>query len=132
MLTDDNYKQFIDSHPIVLVHFYTEWCAKCKALTPKLQAVAFKAKEKGWPVAIAKVDAKAHEEASKDVYGYPELRVYGGPAASARTFGQKDEEYQGERDVDSIMAYLERLVAAHTLPSIESDGQLASLHSPRV
>ena len=65
VLTDDNYKQFIDSHPIVLVHFYTEWCAKCKVLTPKLQAVAFKVKEKGWPVAIAKVDAKAHEEASK-------------------------------------------------------------------
>ena len=118
VLTDGTAKSFIDSKPITLVHYYAQWCAKCKTLAPKLEKVAEKAKAKGWPIAIAKVDAKEQEEAAKDVYGYPTLKIF---------HGKDSSEYEGPREVDDIMKYLERLVTSQTLPTMKAPADLTKL-----
>ena len=69
VLTNDSHSSFTVSKEIVLVHYYAQWCAKCKTLAPKLEKVVEMVKANGWPVAIAKVDAKEQEDAGKEVYG---------------------------------------------------------------
>lgn len=121
VLTNANFKGFVDSKPLVLVHYFAPWCAKCKTLAPKLETVAANAKAKGWNVAVAKIDAKAEEdgEHTKDVYGYPTIKFF--------AKGKEVGEYEDKREVDAMMAHLERLVASETLSLMETPAALESL-----
>lgn len=58
-LTDATFDQAIADHRIVLVDFWAEWCAPCKAMAPDLELVA---RESPDDVLIAKVDVDAHPE----------------------------------------------------------------------
>jgi protein disulfide-isomerase-like protein len=121
VLNNANFQGFIDSKPLVLVHYFAPWCAKCRTLAPKLEQVAASVKTKGWSVTVAKIDAKEDEdgEHTKDVYGYPTIKVF--------AKGKAGEDYEGKREVDAIMAHLERLSASESLPLVESPSSLASL-----
>ncbi len=53
-VTDDNFRdEVLNSDTPVLVDFWAEWCAPCKAMTPALEAVA---EDMSGKVKIAKVN----------------------------------------------------------------------------
>ncbi len=53
-VTDDNFRdEVLNSDTPVLVDFWAEWCAPCKAMTPALEAVA---EDMSGKIKIAKVN----------------------------------------------------------------------------
>jgi len=82
----------------VFVKYYAPWCGHCKKLVEPWTEVATKMAE--FPdVVIGKFDATANEADGVEVKGYPTLIFY-----------PKDNKegisYDGERDVDSFVAWL--------------------------
>lgn len=50
-VNDDNFKQIIESAPVVLVDFWAPWCGPCRALAPTVAEIA---KEYEGRVVVAK------------------------------------------------------------------------------
>ena len=58
-LDKDTFKPTVDGNSVVLVDFYADWCAPCKALHPTLEALDEKYGDK---VIIAKVNVDENPE----------------------------------------------------------------------
>lgn len=67
-------KQRIASNEIVMVDFWADWCAPCKAMAPILDRLA----DEYPSVLIVKVDAAAHEEVLEEynVRSLPTLLLF--------------------------------------------------------
>ena len=72
-----------DSAGIVLVDFYAPWCGHCQELTPVLDELSGRYKERaatgeGVNVTVAKVDCTVEEELKErfDIAGYPTIKLF--------------------------------------------------------
>ena len=53
IVTDESFDRVLDSHKLVLIDFWAEWCGPCKMLTPILEELS---KELVGKVKIVKMD----------------------------------------------------------------------------
>ncbi len=73
-LTADNFKDTINSHDIVIVDFWAEWCGPCRSFAPTFEA----ASEKYPDIAFAKVNTEEEREmaAGFNIRSIPTLMVF--------------------------------------------------------
>merc|ERR1712032_615452 len=88
----------------VFVEFYAPWCGHCKKLEPVYREVAKKL-EAVASLSIAKIDATANDVVDVDVEGFPTIKLWRAE--------HKDDplDYDGDRDVDSFVQWLEEKVS---------------------
>jgi protein disulfide isomerase len=100
ILTDENFKDFIASHPYSFVEFYAPWCGHCQQLAPEFVKTAEKLIEMEITVPLAKVDCTIQKAVceSLDVQGYPTLKLF-------KSSGEKFE-YEGERSQLAIISFI--------------------------
>jgi len=99
VLNRDTFAHFVMDKPLLLVEFYAPWCGHCKKLAPEYKKAAKKLREKGMDV-LAKVDASKEGELAKEhfIQGFPTLSLF--------RYGEKVEDYKGERTADAIVEYM--------------------------
>ena len=80
--------EVLDSHRLVLVDFYADWCGPCGAMEPAVEAVAADTE-----AVVAKVDIDAHQglAAESNVRGVPTLVLYADGEPVERLVGLQDE-----------------------------------------
>ena len=73
-LTEENFEQTILNNDIVIVDFWADWCAPCKAFAPTYEAVSNDHSD----VVFGKVDTQAHPGLSQafNIRGIPNLMVF--------------------------------------------------------
>ncbi|KAF5388202.1 hypothetical protein D9615_000449 [Tricholomella constricta] len=96
-LTSATFEESVSNNPLMLVEFFAPWCGHCKALAPHYEEAATALKEKN--IALASVDCVDEADLcqSKEVQGYPTLKVYKNGQSS---------DYSGPRKADGIISYM--------------------------
>ncbi|KAG6816918.1 hypothetical protein H0H87_001620 [Tephrocybe sp. NHM501043] len=96
-LTSANFEETVSSNDLMLVEFFAPWCGHCKALAPHYEEAATALKEKD--IVLASVDCVDQADLcqSKEVQGYPTLKVYKKGAPT---------DYSGPRKADGIISYM--------------------------
>lgn len=74
-LSDLNFKQFISSHSFVVVDFWAEWCAPCRAIAPVVKELA---KQYAGKVVFGKlnVDENPHTASEYGIMSIPTLLFF--------------------------------------------------------
>ncbi len=57
------FNKLVESHPLVLVDFYADWCGPCKAMAPELVKLK---NELGDKVKIVKINTEKHTSLSRE------------------------------------------------------------------
>uniref|UniRef100_A0A8D2KQU1 protein disulfide-isomerase n=1 Tax=Varanus komodoensis TaxID=61221 RepID=A0A8D2KQU1_VARKO len=103
VLTQSNFAQALQKHPLLLVEFYAPWCRPCQALAPEYAKAAAVLKDEGSPVRLAKVDAVEERLLSAEFGAteYPVLKLFrdGNRTHPANFTG---------RDAEGIVKWLKR------------------------
>lgn len=97
---DESVLQRSHRRPVV-VDFWADWCAPCKALSPALEAAADARRGK---VDLAKVDVDANQRLAAL------FRVQGIPAVKAFRDGQVIDEFTGALPPAGVEAFFDKLV----------------------
>jgi len=100
----------------VVVDFWADWCAPCKALGPLLEAAT---EAKG--IKLAKIDTDANQTLSAE-YG-----IRGIPAVKAFRNGHVVAEFVGVQSAATIDAFLEKLLEPPVAESVDDDEIAAAL-----
>jgi protein disulfide-isomerase A1 len=102
-----NFHQIVlDNDKDVLIEYYAPWCGHCKKLAPIWDQLADELKDIP-NLTIAKMDATANEVEGVDIKGYPTLKWY--PKGDKKNA----VDFDGERDLDSIKAWLKEHSASY-------------------
>lgn len=69
------FNDLVNSHPLVLVDFYAEWCGPCKAMAPELEKLK---KEYGDKLKIVKINTETNQQISTQfgIRSIPTLHLY--------------------------------------------------------
>ena len=103
--TDDSFDSMVlDSDVPVLVDFWAEWCAPCKALGPLIDELA---SEYAGKIKVGKVDTDANRETSV------RFQVSAIPPVILFNNGEIVEKFIGLRTKKDFQTALDRLVAVH-------------------
>jgi thioredoxin 1 len=83
------YRELLDTHDVVLVDFYADWCGPCKMIAPIVEELAAETS-----AAVVKVDIDAHQGLAQNlgVRGVPTLVVYADGEVHDRVVGVKEKE----------------------------------------
>lgn len=78
VLTDANFKDFVNSKKYVLVKFYAPWCGHCKTMAPAYAKLAKRVHGESEEVFIAKVDATEQKTVASEysIQGFPTLKFF--------------------------------------------------------
>jgi protein disulfide-isomerase-like protein len=111
-LSDANFdKVVLESNKYVFVKFYAPWCGHCKSLAPVWDKLANVFAGDSDKVVIAKLDADKYRALGEkyDVSGFPTLIF----------FDKKNvkDNYQGERDLKSLVDYVNEKAGTERLES---------------
>lgn len=99
LLTSKNVKAVLKENEYVFVKFYAPWCGHCQAMAEDFKSAATALKGKA---VLAEVDATKEEELAKNynVEGFPTLKLF--------SSGEEVADYQGNRDKESMVKFVER------------------------
>ncbi|XP_033749423.1 protein disulfide-isomerase A3-like [Pecten maximus] len=99
VLVAKNFDEIVTDDKDALLEFYAPWCGHCKSLEPKYNELGEKVKDIS-DIVIAKMDATANDVPSQyEVRGFP--TIYFKPKGSA------PRKYEGGREVNDFLKYLE-------------------------
>lgn len=106
-LTKDNFDDVIAREPLVFIKFFAPWCGHCKSMAEDFKNAATEMKGKA---VLADVDATTEEELARkyNIEGFPTLKLF--------SDGVELTDYNGARDKDSMIKFIERA----TLPPFHS------------
>lgn len=78
VLTDANFKDFVNSKKYVLVKFYAPWCGHCKTMAPGYAKLAKRVHGESEEVFIAKLDATEQKTIASEysIQGFPTLKFF--------------------------------------------------------
>lgn len=84
---DGHFQNVVESHPVVLVDCYADWCGPCKMIEPTVKALAAET-----DAAVAKVDVDQHPGLAQQlgVRGVPTLAFYADGQPVKRLVGVQD------------------------------------------
>ena len=85
----EHFDEIVQTHPVVLVDCYADWCGPCQMLEPTIDALAA---ETDAAVAKVDVDEHAHIAQSLGVRGVPTLVMYANGRAAERLVGVQDRD----------------------------------------
>ncbi|KAL9264486.1 disulfide isomerase-like 5-4-like protein [Drosera capensis] len=118
-LNPRNFDRVGHQHEILVVNFYAPWCPWSNKLKPSWEKAAKIMSEKYDPetdgrILLGKVDCTIEVDLcrSHHIQGYPSIRIFRKGSDIRDTHGHHDHEsYYGDRDTDSLVKFMEGLVA---------------------
>ncbi|KAL1299284.1 hypothetical protein HN51_043725 [Arachis hypogaea] len=119
-LTSRNFDKYSRLFPITVVNFYAPWCYWSQRLKPSWEKAAKIIKERYDPeidgrIVLGKVDCTEEGDLcrSHHIQGYPSIRIFRKGSDIRDDHGDHDHEsYYGDRDTDSLVKTMEKLVAS--------------------
>ncbi|MED6160877.1 Protein disulfide-isomerase 5-4 [Stylosanthes scabra] len=120
ILTSHNFDKYSHLFPITVVNFYAPWCYWSQRLKPSWEKAAKIIKERYDPeidgrIILGKVDCTEEGDLCRrhHIQGYPSIRIFRKGSDIRDDHGEHDHEsYYGDRDTDSLVKTMEKLVAS--------------------
>lgn len=84
ILNDENFDNAIKEHNLILVDFWAEWCAPCRAIAPVLEEIA---KENNITIGKLNIDENPVKAAEFQVLAIPTLILFKEGKAVTRIVG---------------------------------------------
>lgn len=100
-LSNNKYKELLNSDKIVVIDFYAEWCVPCKTLSPTLDTIS----EENDKVEIVKYNTENDELDLTNKYGIRNI-----PTLVFLKGGEPVDRLTGVRTKDSIISKIDSLI----------------------
>ncbi|XP_027348686.1 protein disulfide-isomerase 5-4-like isoform X2 [Abrus precatorius] len=119
-LTSHNFDKYVHQFPVTVVNFYAPWCSWCQRLKPSWEKTAKIIKERYDPemdgrILLAKIDCTQEGDLCRrhHIQGYPSIRIFRKGSDVRSDHGHHEHEsYYGDRDTESLVKFMENLVAS--------------------
>ncbi|KAG1682621.1 Protein disulfide-isomerase [Nymphon striatum] len=102
-----------DKSKDVLVEFYAPWCGHCKQLEPIYNELGDKYKDNN-EILIGKMDSTVNELEHTKIQSFPTIKLY-------QKETNKVIDYNGARDLENLMKFVESGGASQKKPEAESE-----------
>ncbi|KAI4458811.1 protein disulfide-isomerase c17h9.14c-related [Holotrichia oblita] len=99
-LTDNTFRNEINSNEPILVMFYAPWCAHCKRMKPDYTSVAQQLKDEGLKCKLAMLDCTTNPLIAEEyaISGFPTLKLFKN--------GKYVADYRGTRSQEDIVSFM--------------------------